>query len=479
MKTTNFIYPLIALLLSLIATQQAPGAESLKIAPARAFPDYEKVRLATTTNTGPHLHPIFDIGDLNKDGRLDVAMFEMDGPDSPGPNPVHSLAAVFLQNAEGSFVRQSETYLLPIRFVPRDFILADFNGDGSLDLLLNDYSIDLILLLGKGDGTFQTPVNLLLNALAFPTVADLNGDGHLDIVAATREGAAMVFLGAGDGTFTPGVRLDTVTNPIGQRRGQIMIGDLNNDGKLDVAVASVLDFTVTDTGNLDVFVGRGDGTFESPIRNANVGVWRGALGDFNGDGILDYAGDRFSPEAIEIWLGTGDGHFKKRGSYTMAGYWPGFITLGDLNGDGLLDIVASSLTTDNRPAPLGIFLGNGDGTFRPRRLHNPIDGLGHSDLGPKLIDLNRDGFLDIVCVAYTSNVVTNHFAVNLNRGSTLDPALGFQVTIHSTTNRPVVLESSIDLRVWTPFATNAPSGDWPLMDMRSGARQRFYRTRQP
>src|SRR5262245_35212343 len=228
-----------ALLLGLSTTQSAWSSEVLKIAPARAFPDYGKAGLAVTMNTGPHLHGIFDIGDINKDGRVDVVMFEMDGADG-SPDPVHALATVYLQNADQSFSRQTEVYVLPIANVGRDFLLADFNEDGNLDLLLSDYSVDLILLLGKGDGTFQQATNLALNALAFPTVADLNGDGHLDIVAATREGAAMVFLGVGDGTFTPGVTLDTVTNPIGQRRGQIMVGDLNLDGKLDIAVASVL-----------------------------------------------------------------------------------------------------------------------------------------------------------------------------------------------------------------------------------------------
>src|SRR5262245_56659336 len=83
------------LLLALAITQLARSSEALKIAPARAFPDYQKIGLVVTPNTGPHIHPIFDLGDINKDGRPDMVMFEMDGPDASS-DPVHSLAAVYL-----------------------------------------------------------------------------------------------------------------------------------------------------------------------------------------------------------------------------------------------------------------------------------------------------------------------------------------------------------------------------------------------
>src|SRR5690242_14275394 len=119
-----------ALLLSLVTADLAWSSEVLKIAPARALPDYRKTGLAVTMNTGPHLHPVFDIGDINKDGRLDVVMFEMDGPDG-SPDPVRSLATVYLQNADESFSRQTEVYVLPIANAARDFLLADFNEDGN------------------------------------------------------------------------------------------------------------------------------------------------------------------------------------------------------------------------------------------------------------------------------------------------------------------------------------------------------------
>ena len=97
-----------------------------------------------------------------------------------------------------------------------------------------------------------------------------------------------------------------------------------------------------------MFLGRGDGTFTDPIRNANVAVWRGAVGDVNADDILNFVGIRYAPEAVEVWLGTGEGNFRRRTSSSLSGYFPGLIALGDLNSDGLLDMVTGQITTDTR-----------------------------------------------------------------------------------------------------------------------------------
>jgi hypothetical protein len=123
-------------------------------------------------------------------------------------------------------------------------------------------------------------------------------------------------------------------------------------------------------------------------------------------------------------------------------------------------------------------LGKGDGTLQIRRLHNLIGNDSHSNLAPKLIDINRDGSLDIMAVASSSNFVTNTFTMNLNRGSQSAAALGFQVIVQNSTNRPIVIESSMDLQTWSPIATNTPAGDWSLLDTRSASSHRFYRTRQ-
>jgi hypothetical protein len=142
----------------------------------------------------------------------------------------------------------------------------------------------------------------------------------------------------------------------------------------------------------------------------------------------------------------------------------------------LADVLVVTTTADGKPTPLTILLGKGDGTFQPRKQHNVLgnDGPGFA---PKLFDINGDGLLDMVAVAVSSDSVTNAFAVNLNRGSQSAPALGFQVTVQSSTNRELVLERSIDLQAWSPIATNTPAGDWSIVDTQAGSATCFYRTR--
>lgn len=261
-----------------------------------------------------------------------------------------------------------------------------------------------------------------------------------------------------------------------------MVGDLNRDGKPDVAVASVQDNS-SQTGNLDVFLGNGEGTFQGVISTPNVAVWRGALGDLNGDGVLDFVGDRYAPEQVEIWLGQGDGRFTKGATYSMNGYYPDVVQVGDLNGDSILDLVVPAELTDGTPAaPLSIFLGKGDGTFQSGREFTPLTGGLVFNFGPRLRDFNEDGLLDIVSVAGYTTEQPHDLAVALNQGVKRDPNLGFLLKMQNSISTPAgsaVLEASSNLMDWMALATNAtPTGLWSIVDTNAGLQQRYYRTRR-
>src|SRR5262249_50260929 len=136
--------------------------------------------------------------------------------------------------------------------------------------------------------------------------------------------------------------------------------DFNGDGRLDLATANV----GTSPGQVSVFLGRGDGTFQDEMRSAvgNAAFYLVA-GDFNGDGRLDLAVSNQDSKDISLLLGHGDGTFEKQ-FVTLVGTSGWALITGDFNGDGRLDLVSA-------PQPgfaagvtsAALLLGRGDGPF--------------------------------------------------------------------------------------------------------------------
>ena len=287
-------------------------------------------------------------------------------------------ASVTLSNAAGS----------PLTLVPGAFsvTLADFNGDGKLDMAVSGNNI-VAILLGNGDGTFtQAPGSpITVSSPAFMAVGDFNGDGDLDLaVANSGSNTVTILLGNGDGTFT-----QASSSPVAAGVGPffVVVGDFNGDGKLDLVVNGKYDVTI--------LLGNGDGTFtqapRSPVSGGLGPLWATA-GDFNGDGKLDLAVADIFGNDVTVLLGNGDGTFTEApGSpVTVPG---GNETLGvvaaDFNGDGKLDLAVTSAVSGT----VTIFLGAGDGTFTLAP-NSPID----ADPGafyPAIGDFNGDGKLDL------------------------------------------------------------------------------------
>jgi hypothetical protein len=160
-------------------------------------------------------------------------------------------------------------------------VIGDLNNDSKADLAIaNSGSSTVSVLLGKGNGTFDTAINLSVSD--YPTSiagGDLNGDGKLDIAVAHASGHVSILLGNGDGTFVV-----TTNYVVGRFPRILFIGDLNVDGRLDLITANSSDRT------LSVLAGYGDGTFTPAISFATgMSSQSGVIGDFNDDGQLDVA----------------------------------------------------------------------------------------------------------------------------------------------------------------------------------------------
>ena len=273
----------------------------------------------------------------------------------------------------------------------------------NLDQFATPNSASLVFPAGAGPSTVAT--------------ADLNGDGKLDMVVANAlTNTISVLLGNGDGIFqTPRqFAIGAFKSPIGfasvlglpNFRRQVVIADFNGDHIPDVAVSNF------DSGDVSILLGRGDGTFAPQLRfNATAAPFGLAVGDFNGDGIPDLAAidspSGLQDSTVAVLLGRGDGTFLPE--QTFAGLTGGAspfstVTVADLNHDGKDDLIVSG----SNDFKFSVFLGNGDGTFQ----NSGVFGGSRFGSGVAVLDLNGDGNLDVVTTGGDHNTV----AVNFGNG---------------------------------------------------------------
>ncbi len=201
--------------------------------------------------------------------------------------------------------------------------------------------------------------------------------------------------------------LPPVTFPVGVLPRAVTVADFNNDGKPDLAVVNQgPSSTSTSQSSLSVLLGNGNGSFQpavtTNVQNSGPGTGiagSAAVGDFNGDHLLDVALNTAGPAgpAVEVLLGKGDGSFQPNHQILSVGQIPLSVAVGDFDRNGALDLV-----TANSQGTVSVLLGNGDGTFRPR-----VDlAVGGAPRAVAVGDFNGDGRLDVATAQQLSNTVS-------------------------------------------------------------------------
>jgi hypothetical protein len=307
----------------------------------------------------------------------------------------------------------------------RSVAAGDLNGDGKIDLVLADECNSnnncsngaVSVLLGAGDGTFQTAVSYNAGGLYSASVAmgDVNNDGKLDVIVASNcdsnncsNGIVSVLLGNGDGTLQTPVSY----NSGGQGSQYAAIADVNGDGKPDLLVANnCLSNNDCSTGSVSVLLGNGDGTFQTAVSYSSTGqgAFYVAVQDLNGDGkpdmvvVNDCADNNCSNGSASVLLGNGDGTFQLAVSYNSGGLGAISVTVADVNGDGKPDAVVANVCSANSDCSHGlvsVLFGNGDGTFQPAVSYNSGGEYARS---VAVADINGDGKADLVVANQTDS----------------------------------------------------------------------------
>jgi hypothetical protein len=361
--------------------------------------------------------PSIASADFNGDGHLDVAVV----------NSQDNTVAVFLGNGNGTFSPGPQSpFTVNGGFlsgsVPTAIAVGDLNADGHPDLAITNIPINplsviggaitghiggaVAVLLGKADGSFNGANNFGTGAdlPVSVAIADFNGDGKRDLaIAHLNSGSVSVLLGSGSGTsfsFAPGSPF-----AVGTRPASVAAGDVNADGRIDLAVA------IADDDAIAILIGVGNGMF---IPNVNSPVAVGhrpasvALADLNGDGKLDLAAADLNDGTVSVSLGDGTGTFPTVQHYAV-GRFPMFVAVADFNSDGKRDLVAA----DNLSHMVAVLVGNGNGTFAPAR-HLSVGGDPQSIA---VADFDGNNQPDIA----TANLSAGNVAVLLNSTDIVPP----------------------------------------------------------
>ena len=237
------------------------------------------------------------LGDLNGDGKLDVVLACWGG----------SVISVLLGNGDGT-LRAKVDYAAG--GAPHSVVLGRFDGDAILDAAVANHDGNTVSVLrGNGDGTFQPQVTYAVGTGPHSLRAgDLNGDGRIDLVSANEfSNSVSVLLGNGDGTFAA-----AVSYPAGPVPKGVAIADVSGDGKPDVLAADTAgNYPVccNPGGNqVSVLLGSGTGALSAPT-SFTVGITPFAIatGDLDGDGRIDVATADWDGNDLTILRNTTNG----------------------------------------------------------------------------------------------------------------------------------------------------------------------------
>jgi hypothetical protein len=385
--------------------------------------------------------------DFNGDGIPDLAVVNSGSHD----------VSILLGVGDGTFTAGP---VIPVGQDPMAIVAGDFTGDGRIDLAVSDDATNSVtLLVGRGDGTFTVGPSFAVGSAPESMVAgDFNGDGVLDLATANKDSNDVsVLLGLPGGGFQPQRRYSVGARPL-----DIVAGDFTGDGTVSLATADFAGDAVSilrsDPGGSGTFTagpqiamhgsfpnalvaGDFSGTGHEDLAvvgslSANVVILQGGpggsltpttapllapsilgnfmvAGDWNGDGIPDFAIANNYARTVAVYLDNGDGTFQRQAGAYPGGQPTGLVA-ADFNGDGTPDLATANTGAGFGPDGVNILLGGQDGSpFGPGVRQVPLAGVGQ-DYGPGFSVAAFDAAVQTAAADLTNNGIPDLIVPDLN-----------------------------------------------------------------
>ncbi len=295
-----------------------------------------------------------------------------------------------------------------IGVTPQNLEAGDFNGDGRPDLLITDgVSSYTGLAYGLGDGRVWPGINHFRDSGSIRAVelVDVNGDALLDVVAATSADSVMVMLGNGVGFDSP-TSDTTVIDIGGDNPLELVVAELTGDAFLDVATAN-------NTSN-DVVILAGDGTgrfsattrLATPVGDAGQRPNSIAVGDVDDDGNIDIVTTNNATDDVSLFRGLGNGQYGGAEIFTTrvgaGGDNPVDIVITDVTNDGVQDVIVACSTSDD----VVVLAASGGNLAAPQRFSTLLGDGGDNPTRLAVFDVTQDGVKDLITANSTSHDIS-------------------------------------------------------------------------